>query len=224
MEKIIVRDLFTETKKVVSDYKEKVSKLDQQERELNAELSVLQEEMTNNILDQEGATVSELVYLKISAKKIVQKTEIISVLVEELAEDKTALKLEFTPIYRTALRNDTANKTGYGATDIVEKHKYLMLKEISEIGSQMQEQYFAIAEDIYEVFEDSEVKKEFPRLEYSFNQDQYIPAFGWFGDAVVSKNDVFSATRGYEPVKPKNMEEVIEIEVTEIKKDGAINE
>lgn len=212
MELIQVRDLFVETKKVVIEYEVKVSKLNEQECELNAELNALQEEMTSNILDQKGASVSELVYLKISAKEILQKTEIISVLVEELAEERTALKLEFTPIYRTALRTDIANRNGrYNANDIVERYRYEMLKEIAEIGKQMQKQYFAIAEDIYEIFEDSEVKKEFPRLEYAFNQEHFVPSFGWFGDSVVSKSDVFTATRGYLPegVKEPKEKEVL---------------
>lgn len=199
MGKIEVRNLFVETEKVVKDYKEKAELLDQQEKELKAELNVLQEEMTNNTLDQENAGISELVYLKISAKKIVQKTEIISVLLEELAEERTALKLQFTPIYRTAIRNDIANKSDYDANEIVERYRYEMLKEVADIGVQMQKQYRDISEDVYEVFEDVEVKKEFPRLEYVFNQEQYVPTFGWFSDSVVSKNDVFTATRGYLP-------------------------
>lgn len=199
MGNVKVRNLFVETEKVVNQYKAKADKIDQQERELNAELNALQDEMTSVILDQEQASVSELVYLKIQAKEINQKIEIISVLLEELTEERTALKLEFTPLYRTAIRNDVHNKAGYSATEIAEKYKYLMLKEISEIGSQMQEQYRKIAPDIYEVFEDSEVRKEFPRLEYVFNDEQYRPVFGWFSDAVVSKNDVFTATRGYLP-------------------------
>ncbi|WP_394190573.1 hypothetical protein [Paenisporosarcina quisquiliarum] len=208
MGKIEVKNLFVETEKVVAAYQEKVNKLDRQERELNAELNVLQEEMTSNILNQEGATISELVYLKISAKEIVQKTEIIKVLLEELAEERTALKLQFTPIYRTALRTDIANRNGrYNANDIVERHRYEMLKEIAGIGKQMQKQYFAIAEDIYEVFEDSEVKTEFPRLEYAFNQELFMPSFGWFGDSVVSKKEVFNATRGYLPEGVKEPKE-----------------
>ena len=214
MEKIEVRKLFVETEIVIKDYKEKAELLDQQERELTAELNVLQEEMTNNILSQEGASISELVYLKISVKKINQKTEIISVLLEELGEERTALKLTFTPNYRTAIRNDKANTSGYDATEIVERYRYEMLKEIADIGVQMQKQYRDISEDIYEVFEDSEVRKEFPRLGYTFNQEQYTPQFGWFSESVISKNDVFTATRGY---LPEGVKQPIEM-------DGAMNE
>jgi hypothetical protein len=217
VEQVKVRDLFTVTKKVVAEYKKKAEQLDQQERELNAELHVLQEEMTSNMLAQETATVPEMVYLKIEAKNINQKTDIIKVLLEELAEERKALKLEFTPIYRQAIRQDAGSRSGYSAVEITEKYKYLMLKEISDIGVQMQQQYRSISEDIYEVFEDEAVRKAYPRLEYVFNQDQYVPAFGWHSDSVVSKNEVFSAGRGYRPNKPKHMEDLEE--VSETKKD-----
>ncbi|MCY8499637.1 hypothetical protein P8917_09160 [Bacillus atrophaeus] len=82
-----------------------------------------------------------------------------------------------------------------------------MLAEIAEIGHAMQHQYNAIAPDVYELFEDEEVKKEFPRLEYVFNSEHYTPSFSWFSDSVVSKSDVFSAGRGAKPNKPKHMED-----------------
>lgn len=199
MEKVIVQDLFVETKKVIEAYKEKVEQFEKQGRELNAELAVLQEEMTNNILAQEGATVSEMVYLKISAKEINNKTEIINVLLEELDEERTALRLEFTPVYRQAIRQDAKLKAVYNATEIVEKYRYQLFKEIADIGMQMQSQYHEIASDVYAVFQDEAVRKEFPRLEYVFHQQQFEPFFSWLGDSVVHKNDVFMATGGNMP-------------------------
>jgi small-conductance mechanosensitive channel len=188
IEQVKVRDLFTETKKVLAEYKKKAEQLDQQDRELYAELYVLQEEMTSNMLAQEGATASEMVYLKMEAKYINQKTDIIKVLLEELVEERTALKLKFTPIYRDAIRKDGANLNGYDAVEIAERYRYEMLKEISDIGVQMQRQYNEIAPDIYELFEDSKVKEEYPRLEYSFNAERYTPSFGWFGDSCICQH------------------------------------
>lgn len=207
MAKVEVKDLFVETKKVVAAYKEKVKELDQQERELNAELMVLQEELTNILLDQEGATASEMIYFKIQAKEINQKTDIIKVLLEELAEERTALKLEFVPKYREALNKTTVSE--YDATKIAEKYRYLMLKEISDIGKQMQKQYYEIAPDIDEVFGDSKVLEQYPRLAYSFTYENAMPSFSWFETSVVSKNEVFSACRGNLPQglkEPKEMD------------------
>jgi hypothetical protein len=205
MAAVKVRKLFIETEKVVSAYKERVSKLDQQELELNSELVALQDELTANILDQETAGVAELVYLKIAAKEINHKTEIIQVLLEEVAEEKKALKLEFTPIYRTAIQKDRSNKAGYGATEIVEKYKYLMLTEISDIGAQMQEQYRKIAPDIREVFEDEAVRQEYRRIGYAFQEEEFKPSFEWMNNTVISKNEVFGASRGFRPKKPKSI-------------------
>jgi hypothetical protein len=205
MESVKVRKLFTETDKAVAEYKAQVEEIDNQEQELKADLMALQDEMTGNMLELENAPVSEKVYLKVRNKEIISKVDIINVLLEELAEERTALKLKVTPIFRDAIRKDGANLNGYNAVEIAERYRYEMLKEISEIGVQMQRQYYEIAPDIYEVFEDSKVKEEFPRLEYSFNAERYTPTFGWFGDSVVSKKDVFSACRGGQPNKPQSM-------------------
>lgn len=77
------------------------------------------------------------------------------------------------------------------------------------MGKQFQNQYHAIAPDIHEVFDDPKVKEEYPRLEYSFERDQYRPYFSWFETSVVSKDDVFWATRGNLPEhlkQPKDVE------------------
>ncbi|MTH53524.1 hypothetical protein GKZ89_08845 [Bacillus mangrovi] len=209
MEQSEVKDLFTETKTVIVAYKAQVEELDKQEQELKADLEELQLEMTGNILEQEIAPISECIYLKIKNKEIVSKAEIIGTLLEELSEDRTALKLSFVPLLQQTLREDRKVINEYEATKVAEKYRYLMLKEIAETGKQCQSQFSAVAPDIYEVFEDQAVKEEFPRIEYSFHQDQYRPFFGWFEPSVVSKNDVNSATRGVLPAHlkaPKDVE------------------
>ncbi|MDP9577362.1 UNVERIFIED_ORG: serine phosphatase RsbU (regulator of sigma subunit) [Bacillus sp. 1751] len=87
MEEIKVKKLFTEAKRVIAAYKKEVKKLNNQQHELKAELSVLEEEMIANVLSQENASVSDLLSLKIQAKEIVQKTEIINILLKELKEE-----------------------------------------------------------------------------------------------------------------------------------------
>lgn len=197
MEKVKVRELFTDVKEVLEDYKEKNEQLDQQERELNAELHVLQEEMNSNMLAQETATVPELVYLKIEAKNIVQKTEVIKILLEDLAEERDELKLSYVPILRGAL-----GKTGlseYNVTELVERYRYEMLKEVADIGKQIQSQYSEVEADLMEVFDDSKVKEQYPRLSYQYGRDTYKPSFSWFTRDVVNKNEVFYACSGSLP-------------------------
>ncbi|MGM0922863.1 MAG: hypothetical protein ACQEWW_16890 [Bacillota bacterium] len=194
-----VKDLFIETKKVVADYQAEAYKLDEQERELKAELVALQEQHTANLIDQEGSSISERVYLKIQGKEIVQKSEIISSLLEELEEERTALKLKFTSIYQEALKKDRITLGQYDVTELAKKYRYQMLSEIAEIGKEMQKQYHAIAPDIEEVFEDPTVQENNPTITNSFHADQYKPGLSWFDKSVVSKNEVFSAVRGNLP-------------------------
>lgn len=191
-----VKDLFLETKKVVATYKEKVGELDQQENVLKAELDTLTHELTLNLLDQEGATLSERIYLKAQAKGINSKVEIIDTMLEEIDEAKTALKMEYVPIYREVLQQDRKGFSQYNANEIVDHYRYQMLKEIADIGKQMQSQYNELAPDIFEVFQDPKVKENFKRIEYSFNRDHYKPSYSESIDTVISRYDVFNATGG----------------------------
>lgn len=208
MAEIKVKPLFTEAKKVIAAYKEEVQILDNQERELNAELSVLHEEMTTNLTEQETADVGTLVYLKIQAKEIDRKAEIIAVLLEELKEERKALKLKYVPLYRRAL--DRSHSTEYEATEIVERYKYQMLKEISEIGNQMRTQYYEIAPDIEELFQDKDVLEQFPRLSYTHTYNNHKPKFNWFNTSVISKSEVLTACDGNLPQGLKEPQEGVD--------------
>ncbi len=204
-----VKDLFVETKKIIAEYKEKAGGLDQEEQELKTELVALQEEMTAILLDSEGANLSERIYLKAQAKEINSKVEIIHSMLEELDEKRTALRLAYVPVFQDVLRKERTAANEYDVTELAIRHRYELLTEIAGIGKQFKKQYHAIAPDIYEVFEDTKVKEEYPRLGHSFHQDQYQPFFSWFETSVISKNDVFSATRGNLPEhlkQPKDVE------------------
>jgi len=203
-----VKDLFAETKKAIFLYKEKVVEIDQQQDELEIELVALQEEMTNILLDSENAPISDRVYLRIRQKEVVQKTEIIGTLLEELEEERTALKLSFVPVYQSVLKQDRTTSAKFDATEIAEKYRYLLLTEIAEIGMEMRGQYFSIANDILEVFEDPTVKENYPRIEHSFTQEQYTPSLSWFENSIVSKQEAFSAVRGNLPTNLKQPKDV----------------
>lgn len=206
MAEIKVKPLFKEAEKVIAAYKEEAKKLDNQERELEAELDVLHEEMTANLTEQEAADVGTLVYLKIQAKEINQKAEIIAVLLEELKQERTQLKLKYVRLYRQAL--DKSPYPEYEVTEIVERYKYQMLKEISEIGKQMRTQYYEIAPDLEEIFHDKDVLEQFPRLAYTHTYDSYKPKFNWFNNGVVTKSDVLTACDGSLPQGLKQPKDV----------------
>ncbi|WP_088325008.1 hypothetical protein [Bacillus cereus] len=194
-----VKDLFVETKQVIAEYKAEAENLDQEEQELQAELVTMQEEMTAILLDQENANLSERIYLKAQAKGINSKLEIVNSMLEELNEKRSALKLAYVPVFQEVLRKDRSSANEYDVTELAIRHRYELLTKVADMGKQFQKQYHAIAPEIYEVFEDTKVKEEYPRLEHSFNQEQYQPFFTWFETSVVSKNEMFSATRGNLP-------------------------
>lgn len=203
-----IKDLFVETKEVISEYRAKAEELDRQEEELKMELTALQEEMTDIISDQEGASLTERIRLKAQAKQINNKSDIIGTMLEEIYEARKALKLEFVPIYREAIAKDGRVKYEYEATKIAEKYRYLMLTEIAEIGKAMQSQFYEVAPDIHEVYKDPAVKEHYPRIAYHFERENYTPFFSWDTKSVVSKDEVFSATQGFLPntlVKPKDV-------------------
>src|SRR5207248_2843594 len=119
----------------------------------NAEIVTLQEEMTAIILDLETAGITEKVYLKIRSKEINSKTEIINRLLEELEEEKAALKISYVPLLRESQAKDRKVKAEYNVNAIVERYKWEMFNEIAEIGKGMQSQYNAVAPDLMEILD-----------------------------------------------------------------------
>lgn len=123
-----VLDLFKETRLVVAEYVAKSEGLEQQKQELKGELVALQSEMTAILLDQEGANLSERIYLKAQAKEINSRAEIINSMLEEIEDEKIALKMLFVPLLKPAQAKDGQVWAQYDANAIVDKYKYLGLQ------------------------------------------------------------------------------------------------
>lgn len=194
-----VKDLFVEVKKVIGTYKADAEVLEAQERELNADLEALQAELTANLLDSEGADVTEKVYLKIRQKEIVSKSEVIDTVLEELQEEKAQLKLEYVPKLREAKGKDGKVKAEYDANTIVDKYKYLMLSEIAEIGKDMQKQYYSIAPDLMDILDDPKVNEVYRNVKYQFTSDSYKPSYFEGNKTVVHREDIRLACSGNLP-------------------------
>jgi acyl-CoA-binding protein len=201
--------IFNETEKVIAEYKERVNELELQEQELQVELNALQEEHTALVLDQENANLSEKIYLKSQAKEVVGKSEIVNGMIEEIEEEKAALRMEFTPLYKKALDKDSQAKVGkYNINSIVDKYRYEMMEEIAGMGKQMADQYHAIAPDIHELFKNEKVIEAFPQVRYGFNQDHWKPTYEELTKNILSRNQVNEALSGYVPAsipKPKDV-------------------
>jgi hypothetical protein len=208
MAEIKVKPLFKETEKVIAAYKEEVQKLDERGRELEAEVAVLSEEMTANLTEQETADVSTLVYLKIQAKEINKKAEVIAVLLEELKEDRTELKLKYVPLLRKSQSVDGKVRAEYNVNAIVDKYKWLMFTEIAEIGKQVLNQYSTIAPDLMEILDDKEVTKVHPRVMNQFSSESYKPTFWQDIKTVIHREDIRLACSGSLPQGLKQPKDV----------------
>jgi hypothetical protein len=201
--------LFDETKSVLTAYQKEVSKLNEREEELNKQLEEIQEKHTQNLLDQESADVSELIYLKKMNRELVYETEVITSLLEELAEEKASLKIKYVPLINQAKREDMNNNAGrYNANEIVTQLRYEMLKIIADVSAEMKRQYRSVEPDVLEIFDDPKVKETFLERQVTFNDQFYKPSYSESMKTVISKDDVFYSLSGNVPSsvpKPKGV-------------------
>jgi hypothetical protein len=203
-----VKDLFTETRKVLSGYQEKSEGLNQQKSELRAELVALQAEHTANLMGQETATLTERIYLNLQAKGLVDKASVINAMLEELEGKRTDLKIETVSLLQEAITKDARVKSQYDTNEIVDGYLYKMFAELTEIGGQMQSQYRAIAPEVLEIFEDSKVQEAFPN-KLRFESDSYKMPYWQANKTVVHREDIRWACGGHMPPnirKPKDVE------------------
>lgn len=209
-EKITVPDLFVEAKKAVNQYQSEVHSLDAQESELTAELLVLQQELTGNMLSQEGASVSDRVYLRLQGKEISTRSDIITGVLAELEEERHELKLKYVPVFTAALTKDRQKSPSYSAKvkEIVDGHLYAALEEVADISKQIGQQHTALAGGINDVFQDEKANEIHRNLRYRFGWDSYKPSFSNFGTTVLNRHHVDYATGGaihpdFKSKKPK---------------------
>ncbi|MCY8938082.1 hypothetical protein [Peribacillus frigoritolerans] len=196
---VIVKDLFTETRKTVKQYKAKCKDLNKQESELKSELVALQAEHTANILSQETANLSERIYLNLQAKGLVDKASVINAMLEELEEKRTALKLQTVNSLQESLGKDNRVKAKYNANEIVDDYLYRMFAELTEIGGQMQSQYRAIAPSILEIYEDPKVAESFTATQLRFDADEYRLSYWQANKTVVHREHIRLAGGGHMP-------------------------
>lgn len=214
-EKITVSDLFVEAKKAVTAYQAEVQLLEAQEEELTAELEVLQQEMIQNVLDQEGANVSDRVYLRMRGKEISVRSDIIATVLAELEEERHGLKLKYVSVFTAALAEDRKNSPSYSAKvqEIVDGHLYAALEEVADISTQIAQQHSAVAGGINEVFLDEQANEVHRNLRYRFGWESYKPSFSNLGKTVMNRHHVDYATGGaihpdFKSKKPKAVSNV----------------
>lgn len=198
-EKIIVPDLHVEAKKAVAAYQAEVQLLDAEEQELNAELELLQQEMTENMMAQEGANVSDRVYLRMRGKEISVRADIVASVLSELQEERHELKLKYVPIFDKAVSADSIGNPSYSTKiqDMVNSHIFAMLEEISDMSSQIKQQHNAISSGLNTVYQDAKVNEVHRNIRYRQDWERRKPAFFNNGKYVLDRYHVDAATNGY---------------------------
>ena len=213
-EKIIVPDLYVETKKAVAAYQNEVHLLDAEEQELTAELEALQQEMTQNIMDQEGSNVSDRVHFRMRGKEISTRAEIISAVLAELEEERHELKLKYVPIFGGASVEDSKNRPSYSTKvrEIVDGHIYMMLEEIADMSEQIKRQHTDISKGVNAVYLNEKVNEVHRNIRYRMDWERSKPSFTNFGKYVLDRYHVDSATNGYihDDFKNKKPKEVVD--------------
>jgi phosphatidate phosphatase PAH1 len=87
-------DLFPVPKKAITMYQAEAIKVNEHEENQLKEVEKLQENHTKLLLEKENSLdLSEKIYLNLQAREIVREVEEVNVILEELAQEKAALKL-----------------------------------------------------------------------------------------------------------------------------------
>jgi hypothetical protein len=190
-------ELFGHTKEVVSEYQIHFNKLDDREKELNRQLEEIQEKHTQNLLDQETADVSELIYLKKMGRELVYETEVITSLLEQTNEEMTELKFHYAPLINKALSNDSTARVGkYDFSPLVDEVMGELLNAIAEVGMEFRKQYAEVHPAVTDVIKDKKVMERWPRYHYVFKPENYRPIFS---KETVKEEDFKTAASGKVP-------------------------
>lgn len=197
LEKLISEmDLYPNTKEVVSSYQEVANKLDERKLLLQQQLEELQEQHTQNLVDQETSNVAEIVYLKIQGKKINEEFQIIDTLIDETKKERVELKLYYYKIFRQALSKDSTIASSYDVTPIIDKVLSQTIAIIAEVGTAARVQYLELSPSIEDLFSDSKVREVYPRiLDESFNFSRHIPSYRG-SRTVLESHEIESANSG----------------------------
>ncbi|QFT88094.1 hypothetical protein FIU87_05535 [Bacillus sp. THAF10] len=200
---IKLMDLYPNTKKAIAEYKLIEKKLIDRESILLKQLAELKGVFTQNLLDQEVAEVSDLIYLKKQAKKCTGEMEIIDVLLAETRTEIEELKYDYYKIYQKALSTDGAIPSKYDVTTLIDSTLNQVLAIIGEVGKEVHEQYHEIFPEVNEIFSDNKVRQRFPRIhDESFRLHHHQPQYR--GSKVILENqDINSAAIGFIPTRFK---------------------
>ncbi|QTL49965.1 hypothetical protein [Priestia aryabhattai] len=200
-------DIYKETKKEIEQYEAEKALIDARKQEIENRMEHLQKALTENMLACETYKhePSTVINLKHEQRELNRDLEVLNLMLDEMKEEYVELKLKYAPIFRQAGNKEKGKHIS--VTEEIEETKYVMLTAIAELSSEMRRQYLEVEDALTEVYNDPTVRENL-RYREVVHGEYPSPSFSYFETAVIHKNEVFGATRGYVKMsKPKSLVE-----------------
>ena len=199
-------EMFTATKKVLSDYEIEKKSLENRGEALIKRAAELQEQHSATMIDREVSkdNPSDYIYLSKELTQMDEEMKIILTLQEQLKEDFTSLKMKYAPIIQATYSKDLSAKNQLPVNDMVEYVRYELVKSIYDFASEVRKQQSPLLPAIGEFLDDKTVmdaNRGFGRL---FEFDQTNLYYSEFDKTVIHRMDIFSACSGNMPTKITN--------------------
>jgi hypothetical protein len=214
-------NIYKETKKKIEQFEEEKALIDARKQEIEKRMEHLQKALTENMLACETYKhePSTVINLKHEQRELNRDLEVLNLMLDEMKEEYTELKLKFAPLYRQAGSKEQGKHVSI--TEEIEEAKYIMLTAIAELSMEMYNQHREVEEALMEVYNDETVQKKL-RVRRLYYGESPRPSFSYLNKAVLLKDEVFGATGGYVKMsKPKSLVEAekAEQEAPEVKED-----
>ncbi|MEH7441126.1 hypothetical protein V7201_02215 [Bacillus sp. JJ1122] len=189
--------LFTETKKVITEYEKEESKLDERQEHLNTRLSDLMKKQVNNFQEQQVyRNVDDLIYLQLNAKEINNEIAILETLLEELKEEYQKLKLKFAPAFKDASSKDSSIiNMKYGMTAVLEQVKYDLLTALMDLKKGLDTELQQVSK-ANEVLMDKQVNEKYRTTYNVLSNSKIKPVFSYPYPYLINRNEVWAACDG----------------------------
>lgn len=193
----MIKDLFPQTKQLLTEYEEHKQKLTSEYDQLQFELQDTTNKIAAVLLDKETASLTQQIQLHLDHKHLVEKLDVVGVMVEQNKEKQSQLKVHYAGLLREARRKEVTILREYNANEIIDRHKAAMLNEIAAIGKETTGQYKELLSGILDIIDCEEVKEVYPRS-YMLFQGPYLMSYEhkYSGKAVVSREEIDNARYG----------------------------
>jgi len=190
-------DLFANTREVLEVYNVEKGALEERKAYLTNSISELEDKHTQITIEADTfkSDVGKYLAAQRQLKDLIMEIEVMMVLLEEVDEQLQDLKVQHFPKFKASLNADRNH--GIDVTPVMNKLKNDLLDEIINLSNKMNEQFSAVAPEIYDVILDDEIVRVYPQdTSYLFKHDVFRPMYAEANDTVISRYDLFNAVGG----------------------------